>query len=379
MLRTSKSQDLRRAGASGGDSTGGGNAFIVNAWYVCAQSEEVTRSPFGRTVCGIPVVFWRKENGAVVAMEDRCCHRRMPLRKGILIGDRLQCFYHGFEFEADGSCVHIPGQSAIPKNARVRAFPVVERHNWIWIWMGAPELADKAKIVPYPWRDAKGWGDKGTYFHVRCDYRLIIDNLLDLTHVGFVHRSTIGNQAVAEKADNRVFTDEGKVTVARWIIDQPPPPTYQKAAGWSADDKVDRWQIIEFRPPGFIRLFTGAARNAVGGRDFGFRDLESATPPGGIGMRNLNAITPETQHSCHYFWSQAQEIQPESPAFTDALFQQIRVAFQQDWEVFELQQENWDDRSVVSTKNDVASIEARRMIDRLLASEACAHAEQAAR
>jgi len=352
--------------------------FIMDSWYVCAQPEEIGRTPFARTICGQPLVFWRKEDGGIVAMEDRCCHRRMPLSKAFVKGDRLQCYYHGLEFEPDGTCVHVPGQSTVPRGAGVRTYPVVERYNWIWIWMGDPALADESTMVPYPWKDMEGWGDKGTYFHVRCEYRLIVDNLLDLTHLGFVHRTTIGNDAVAEAADNRVFQDEDRVTVARWIVGHPPPPAYQKVGGWGPDDKVDRWQIIEFRPPGFVRLFTGAGFDAAEGKDFGFRELEHPTPKGGVGMRNLNAITPETETTTHYFWSQAQDIQPESAEFTDMFYNQIRTAFQQDWEVFEMQQANWDDRPVWSTQSDLGPIAARKLIDRVLARQRSTTEAQAA-
>ncbi len=352
--------------------------FILDSWYVCAQPDEITRTPLARTICGERIMFYRREDGTPVAMEDRCCHRRMPLSKAYIVGDRVQCFYHGLEFEPDGTCVHVPGQSTVPRGAGVRTYPVTEQYNWVWIWMGDPALADGTPVVPYPWKDMAGWGDKGTYFHVRCNHQLIVDNLLDLTHLGYVHRSTIGNDAVAENADTRVFDDGDKVTVARWIVGHPPPPTYQKVGGWTEQDKVDRWQIIEFRPPGFVRLFTGAGKGAAGGAEFGFHELDTPTPEGGVGMRNLNAITPETETSCHYFWSQAQDIQPDSAEFTDMFYNQIRKAFEQDWEVFELQQENWDDGPVFATKSDLGLIAARKLVDRIKAGKAPAAPAQAA-
>ncbi len=343
--------------------------FLKNVWYVCAEPEEITRAPFPRMICGEPIVFWRTEDGTAVAFEDRCCHRRMPLNKGVIVGDRLRCHYHGLEFEPSGACVHVPGQTTVPPNSAVKTYPVVERYDWLWIWMGDPALADEAEITPYPWKTSDEWSAKGTYFHVQCASQLIVDNLLDLTHLSYVHASTIGNQAVAEHADSRVFRDDGSVTVARWIVGQNPPPTYQKAGGFGPDQKVDRWQIIEYRPPGFVRLFTGAAPGAADGKDFGWRDLEHATPEGGIGLRNLNAITPETETTCHYFWSQAQDIQPQSAEFTHAVYDQILTAFHQDWEVFEMQQDNWDDRPVIDINADAGPIAARQLMDGRLAEE----------
>lgn len=345
--------------------------FLKNTWYVCAEPGEVGRTPMSRTICDEKVVFWRREDGTPVAFEDRCCHRRMPLSKGKLIGDRMECYYHGLQFDGDGACVHVPGQATIPPGARVRTYPVVEKYNWVWIWMGDPALADEGRIVPYPWKTSSDWGDKGTYFYVKCDYRLIVDNLLDLSHLGFVHRSTIGNAAVAEAARVRTLKDEDSVTVARWTVGQNPAPTYQKMGGWSADAIVDRWQIIEFRMPGAVRLFTGAAPGAAEGREFGFTDIERDVPEGGFGFHNLNFVTPETAATTHYFWSNAYNIPGKAvtPEMTELQYQQIFTAFHQDWEVFNKQQENWDERPTVDTIQDAGSIAARAMIDRKVAAE----------
>ena len=345
--------------------------FLKNTWYVCAEPGEVGRTPMSRTICDEKVVFWRLEDGTPVAFEDRCCHRRMPLSKGKLIGDRMECYYHGLQFDGAGACVHVPGQSTIPPGARVRTYPVVEKYNWVWIWMGDPALADEGRIVPYPWKTSADWGDKGTYFYVKCDYRLIVDNLLDLSHLGFVHRSTIGNAAVAEAARVRTLKDEDSVTVARWTVGQNPAPTYQKMGGWSADAVVDRWQIIEFRMPGAVRLFTGAAPGAAEGQEFGFTDIERDVPEGGFGFHNLNFVTPETATTTHYFWSNAYNIPGKAvtPEMTELQYQQIFTAFHQDWEVFNKQQENWDERPTVDTIQDAGSIAARAMIDRKVAAE----------
>ena len=353
--------------------------FVRNCWYVAAEPEEIGREPFARTICNENIVFWRTGDGTPVAMEDRCCHRRLPLRKGVLVGDRLRCHYHGLEFEPSGKCVHVPGQSTIPPGAEVRTYPVVQKYNWLWIWMGDPALADEATVTPYPWKTAEDWGDKGTYFHLGCDYRLVIDNLLDLSHLAYVHASTIGNAAVAEAAAIRTLKDDDSVTVARWTVGQNPPPTYQKMAGWPEDIIVDRWQIIEFSMPGAVRLFTGAAPGAAEGQDFGFTELERDVPDGGFGFHNLNFVTPETETSTHYFWSNAYQVagQPIREEITELSYRQIHQAFHQDWDVFNIQQANWDDRPVIDTNQDAGSIAARALIDRRIAGEQGAQAAAA--
>jgi phenylpropionate dioxygenase-like ring-hydroxylating dioxygenase large terminal subunit len=101
--------------------------FLRNSWYVAARSAEVARKPLARILLNEPVALYRKEDGTPVALEDRCCHRQLPLSMGRLEGDELRCGYHGLKFDASGTCVEIPGQTAIPPQARVRAYPLLER------------------------------------------------------------------------------------------------------------------------------------------------------------------------------------------------------------------------------------------------------------
>src|SRR5688572_26583055 len=223
--------------------------FLRNFWYVAAWAHEVGEQPLARTFLNEAVILFRKQDGTPVALEDRCCHRHVPLSRGTRIGDTIQCWYHGLVFDASGRCIRVPGQDRVPPAARVKAYPVAERHRWVWIWMGDPALADPALIPDFRWLDHPEWGCKGTTYRVRCHYQLIIDNLLDLTHLAFVHATTIGNPAVVEAAEVHARRGHGDVTVTRWMLDNPPPPTYAKMMnGYSGN--VDRWQIIHFQPPG---------------------------------------------------------------------------------------------------------------------------------
>ena len=109
--------------------------FLRNCWYAAAWDDEVAEIPLARTILGEPVVLWRSADGRPAALEDRCCHRALPLSMGRPVGETLQCGYHGLRFDTAGRCVAVPGQSTIPPGARVRAYPLVERHGWVWIWM----------------------------------------------------------------------------------------------------------------------------------------------------------------------------------------------------------------------------------------------------
>lgn len=337
--------------------------FLRNHWYVAAWSHEVSREPLARVLLNEPVVFYRREDGSPVALQDRCCHRGYPLSRGTLQGDDIRCGYHGMVFRPDGVCIRIPGQQTIPPAARVPTYPVAERYGWLWIWMGDPALADPAKITDFHWLDDPAWGAQGTVFHVKADYRLVIDNLLDLTHLAYVHGTTIGNAAVAEKAQVSFELGEEDVQVARWTLDAPPPPTYVRMVPFKGN--VDRWQLIHWTPPAFVRLYTGAADAGTG--------APQGNRVGGLGFRNLNAMTPETARTTHYFWGQAQDVAPQDPALTELSFEQVKTAFLEDVVVFEAQQRNLDllpDAPLVGTRGDAGGLHARRIIQRLLDEEA---------
>ena len=337
--------------------------FLRNFWYVAAFDREISAAPLARTILGEAIVFWRAGDGGVVAFEDRCPHRRAPLSMGkVLDGDRLQCLYHGMQFDRSGACVRIPGQSEIPAAMRAKTYPVVERYHWAWIWMGDPANADPATIPEFPWLDSPDWGAKGDCFHVTANWQLIVDNLLDLTHLATVHATTIGNAAIAEKAETRVEKTAQGLLMKRWVMDAPAPPTYVKAGGFSTP--IDRWQFIDFTPPAFLRLHVGGVPTGTGAPD--------GPLTGGIHMRNLNAITPETETTTHYFWAQAHDFDVGNVATTDMIFEQVKLAFREDVAIFEGQQRIIDrDRGPpeVDVRADAAQLQARRILQRLHAEE----------
>ncbi len=332
--------------------------FLRNFWYVAASGDELGRRTFGRMILGEPIVFYRLEDGTPVALEDRCAHRQLPLSMGKLAGDTLQCHYHGLRYDRTGACVKVPGQDAIPRTARVRSYPVVERYHWIWIWMGDPALADPARITDFHWFDDPGWGAKNQYLYVKGNWQLIVDNLLDLSHLAFVHETTIGNAAVADKASVKVERTDDNVLVTRWIIDAPAPPTFAKVGGFTGN--VDRWQIIGFTPPGFIRLDVGSTPTGSG--------APQGRRVGGIGMWNLNAITPETETTSHYFWGQAHDFDIRNPHTTDRIIEQLRTAFLEDVVVIEAQQRSLDvepNPPRIDINADAGVTQARRILERL--------------
>ena len=337
--------------------------FLENYWYVAASDKEVGAKPLARTLLGEPVVLYRTGDGKIVALEDRCVHRHLPLSMGKLVGDHLQCHYHGLRYDRTGACVRVPGQDLIPPAAKIKSYPVVERYHWVWIWMGDPALADPAKITDFHWfDDPPNWGARSSYLHVNANWQLIVDNLLDLTHLAFVHETTIGNSALVDNAAVKVTRAPNNVVVTRWIIDSPAPPTFVKAGGFTSN--VDRWQIIDYVPPAFLRHDVGATPTGTGAPE--------GKRVGGIGMANLNAITPETEATSHYFWGQAHNWDVANGNLSDMLLAQITLAFNEDVAVFEAQQRTLDripNPPQVDINADTGVIQARRIIDRLREEE----------
>ncbi len=338
--------------------------FLRNAWYVGAWGTEVGRQNLlRRTLLGEPVMFYRREDGAPVALADKCAHRHAPLSEGRLVGDDVECPYHGLTYDPSGECVRVPGQSTVPPNCRVRSYPAVERYQWIWVWMGDPALADPDGIEDFHWMDDPGWRAKGELMHLEADYRLLVENLLDLSHLSFVHKTTLGTDKVAE-TPMRFERGPRHVTVTRWIMDSPAPPFFRKAGGFGPAEHVDRWQHITWTPPAFVRLDIGAARAGTGAVD-GDRSQ-------GFTMRNLNAITPETETSTHYFWAQAHDFRIDEPWITDLLVQNIHEAFLEDLWIIGLQQRNIESGTTlprVDINHDGGGLQAIGALERMIAEE----------
>lgn len=341
--------------------------FIRNDWYIAAWSHEVQGGkPLARTICNDPIVLFRDAAGKAAALEDRCSHRGAPLSCGEMVPEGLQCGYHGLVFGGDGKCVYIPGQSNIPPRAHIKSYPLVEQDEFLWIWMGDPAKADPAKIVPYPWNnDHKNWPHKPERFHVECNFVLLVDNLMDLTHLGYVHKGTIGgNPRTHVEAKMDITRTDNGVKYTRWMLNSVPPPTYVKAAGFEGN--VDRWQEFEFFAPGAIHQWSGA-------KDVGAGAYEGNREGGRVfSLRLYHGITPETERTSHYFWAGANGYRQDDPAATEQLYQELATAFKQDLTIVAAQQRTLDhykSTNYVDIKADGARVHARRVLERRLAEE----------
>lgn len=335
--------------------------FLKNAWYVAATAEELGRELIGRWICEEPVVMYRREDGTPVILEDRCPHRKFALSKGALVGDEVECGYHGMRFDCTGACTFVPGQRKAPPRLQARVYPTAERHRWIWIWMGEPEAADEALIPDCSWNEADGWAPVMGHMTFAANYQLLVDNLLDLTHETYVHKATIGNQAVAHTPmETKVEGD--RVLIERTMPDCEPPPLFKRARGFTGN--IDRWQRISFEPPAHIVI-------DAGGFPAGSTDMDEA-----LNWMVLNAITPERAGTTHYFWSVSRRFCLDDQELGEMIRGQIIATFEEDRDIIETQQKliesDDSDRPLLAVNCDAGNAAARKIVDRLLAQEAAA-------
>lgn len=338
--------------------------FVRNAWYIAAWTKEVTRvGAFTRTLLGQPVVMFRRRDGTPVAMHDRCPHRFAPLSCGKVNGDTIQCAYHGMTFSDTGRCVSNPTQpdDKIPRAARVETYPVVERHNMIWIWLGDPDRADPEDIPDYYQYDHPDWASDGGHLLVNANYQLLTDNLLDLTHIAFVHADILGNPHVAKQSETQTDVGDRSVVERRIIRDGPAVPAWRLAFD-DYDGNVDLW----------MDMYWEAGANMI--LDVGVTPTGKARDDG-IAIFGLDCLTPETATSTHYFFGAAHKYRSQEPAVTAFWMKALEYAFNQDKAIVEAVQSRmqgeWDilKMNPVVNKADHAAIQARRIVQRLIDEE----------
>ena len=344
--------------------------FPMNAWYAAAYDVEVARQLLPRTICKQKLVLFRKTDGTVAALEDACWHRLLPLSMGRLDGDEVTCGYHGLVYNAQGRCTHIPSQETLNPSACVRAYPVLEKHRFVWVWPGDPAKADPALVPDMHWNDDPAWAGDGKLITVQCDYRLVVDNLMDLTHEAFVHGSSIGNRAVAEAPFVATHGDRS-ATVTRWMENIEAPPFWAGQIQHARDytGPVDRWQVICFEAPCTVTIDVGVAEAGSGAPP---RNGKPGDRSKGVNGFVLNTITPETDGSCHYFWAFARNYCLGEQALTHQLREGVATIFREDEAVLEAQQraiEEHPDHQFYTLNIDAGSMWARKLIDKLVARE----------
>jgi vanillate O-demethylase monooxygenase subunit len=340
--------------------------FPKNAWYVAAMPDELSADkPLGRRICGEPMAFYRGAGGVVAAVEDFCPHRGAPLSLGFVKDGQLVCGYHGLAMGCDGKTVSMPGQRVRGFPA-IKSYPVVERHGFVWVWPGEAALA-QPDAIPVPiWDGKPDWAYGGGLYHMACDFRLLVDNLMDLTHETYVHANSIGQKEIDE-APVATRVVDGVVTTERYMDNIFAPPFWRaamQANELDPDAAVDRWQICRFVPPSNVLIDVGVALHGQGGFHAPAEKKVYAVV--------VDYITPETDTSCWYFWGMARHFKPDDTALTDAIRTGQGKIFSEDLEMLARQQANllhWPERQLLKLNIDTGGVMARKMVDQLIAAE----------
>ena len=335
-------------------------------WYVAAYGREIGRELFSRTICNESILFWRTASGQVTAMSDRCVHRRFPLSQAPtrLVDDQVVCGYHGFTYGADGACVAVPGQTRVPRTARLRAYPVVEQDSFVWVFIGDPDRADATPIPRAPWLDSPDWTTVSGMEPLAARFGLLVDNLLDLSHETYLHGGYIGTPEVAGTPITTEVDDEaGVVRVSRHMADADCPPFYSRSTGLSG--RITRWQDIEYTPPCLYLLHSRIA-------PVGSVPRPDGTDPDAFHVEVVYAITPETDTSTHDFWAVARDFARDDESVSDFLAEQNRTVVLQDVEALDVLERviatEPPGYQELSINIDTGGLAARRMLARLTQS-----------
>ncbi len=335
--------------------------FLRNAWYVAAWGHEVTDQLFTRRLFGEPVLIYRTTNGSPVAMLDRCPHRFAPLSRGRINGDFVECGYHGLQFDGTGACVLNPhGNHVIPKAARVRGFPLVERHGILWIWPGEPERADSAAIPDYGYLVEKTRKTVYGAMLVKANYELIIDNLMDASHTQYVHMDLLGTDAFARSKHEVV--QEGDTVYSKYLIPNGEIPEAYKPYFEDQKQMVDYRVNFRWQPPSLVR-------NSVSLTPVG-RPIEE-----GIQRTGTHLMTPETDTTAHYFFCHTRNFQLDDPVVDERVRKWQKSGLtDQDGAMIEACQERMGTSDIESLKPvlfsiDSAAVRVRRALAKLIVEE----------
>lgn len=340
----------RRASAGMADGT---TQFIFDEWYVAAFADEVGRSLMTRTLLGKKVLLYRTEAGEVVALDDRCAHRSYPLSSGELDGDTVVCGYHGFRYNADGDCIEVPSMPKCPRSIGVRKYAIAELGPLVWIWMGDAGQADSTSIPDTRYQWSPDWVCSKGYFHLAGNYVSLHENLLDLTHLSYIHANSFGSPEYA-RAPYRTQLSDGHYLVHREVIPTLLPPVWADPTGLSGVSTAARVATSEFMSPGFHRV-------TVSFYDSALSDSERCVST----IRTSHLPTPETQSSTHYFIVHGRDFALDQPEQTEIMHGRLFAAFAEDVEAMGklenvLAQTAPEDFYEISVKTDGPAVAMRR-------------------
>ena len=334
----------------------GDASWPKNHWYVAAYSDEISDRPLARELLDTPVVLFRDCNGDLGALFDRCPHRGMPFSEGEVVGDALQCPYHGMEFDRTGDCTHIPSSQVIPKRMCVAAYPVQEQFGLVWIWMGDPK-----PTTPIPDLARWGFGRKGWHWEtsvllsVAANYILPLENLLDASHITYLHKGKI-DQGLVASHPFEVIVSDNKIRVDRVLKHEKQSPLTMKTFGFTGET-ASRSIIAE----AFLPALCGIRVEISPDND------PDCTPQ--INQLAVG-ITPRDRKSCYQFTAVSQTF----PFMNEQRDDDLRALLMEDVSAMESIQKLHErlpseKRPEFSVKSDEAAMRARRILSQMIADE----------
>ena len=340
--------------------------FLRDCWYVACWSRDIVAALKPVTILGENIVLYRSGDGSVVALEDACPHRKLPLSKGTLKEDRIVCGYHGLTFDSTGGCVAAPTQGRIPSRAKVRSYPAAERYGFVWLWMGDSERADPARIVEIPNYDNFAWGrTAGGDMIVACNYLYIVDNLLDPSHVAWVHLTSFAG-AKTEGTPLNIDVTENGVTVWRWMMDAPPPDYYVKLVKFSGN--ADRLQHYECIVPSIAINKSVYSPAGTGGSNKSLNNLSYVNI-------SYNFITPIDEIRSHYYWFQHRNTDPQDERISQTMNSGALTAFEEDRDILEAVQVGMTNKTTpnLDLALDAGALRFRKLLSSRIAAESVAN------
>lgn len=337
--------------------------FLKNVWYVAAWAKELEdETLLPRTILNESILFYRMQDRSIAAISNRCPHRFAPLSLGTKCGNAIRCAYHGLEFDNTGACVNNPhGSGKIPAT-RIKTYPVVERHLAVWIWMGDPHKADEGLIPDYSFLAAAEPTARNTgYLHAKCNYQLLCDNIMDLSHVDFLHPTTLGGGALSGTRATVKECENHQVLINWEAKGKPAPPVF---AAQLSDPlaPADVWASVLWSAPSTMRLDTGATAAGTPQHD-------------GAVSSNLHVMTPESEQTTHYFFANTRSFRKDDAAFNQHIEKLIVDIFaNEDKPMVESQQLQMGNAEFWSLKplllaGDAGAVRARRVLDLLIEKE----------
>lgn len=303
--------------------------YVKNAWYVLGWASEFGADLRSVTVLEQNIVTFRNSEGGVVALEDRCPHRLLPLSKGKRIGDTIQCGYHGMTFDGSGKCIRIPGQDNVPDAAYVDSFSIHEKNDIVWIWMGDPSKADPADIFDMPeFSDDKWHAHQGEALHLKSNYLNVAENLVDPAHVSFVHPTTLGN-AASENVPVHVSTSGKAIVAWRWIRDSEPVGFFKNFGNFKGN--VDRWHYYYLHLPCTAVIDFGSADSGL--------NLAEEDRDQGVRIFALHFMTPVNSQYTIDRWMHLRNTAVGDEDASEQMDKMFKIAFSEDKAILEAVQE----------------------------------------